>query len=244
MTMRLKRLNAQGLQEFEQWLTDGAKDKLPLHLARDASTSDPVPHDIELTQDKFDDRFALGTYLVRTLAPFDEAAISSDRLLWTTLALIWFDQICPNFSNGGRRLGQSYRYVLSADYRHYYRHLVRSPWQLVKDHGENSKFLLLPAGDIPFPLRRHGELLEQLGGRQSVLRSPSLISEASSLYSDPQSGRPRRGVAGSGGGSARRLGLVLRQLDLTFDVEAMGNGKLLDILPVEFDRFKIEGAQA
>jgi len=242
--MRLRKLNATGLEQFEQWLTDGAKGKVPLHLAKDTSTSDPLQHEIGLSLDKFDDRFALGKYLVKTMAPFDDAIISTDRLFWTTLALIWFDQICPNFNVGGRRLDQSYRYVLSADYRHYYRHLVRSPWQLVKDHGENSKFLLLPAKDIPFPLRRHGELLEQLGGRQSVLRSPSLISEASHLYSDEKTKRPKRGVAGSGGGSARRLGLVLRQLDLTFDVEAMSNGKLLAILPAEFDRFKDESVSA
>jgi hypothetical protein len=103
----------------------------------------------------------------------------------------------------------------------------------------NAKLLLLQSADNPYPLRVHGDILEQLGGRQSVLRSQSLISEANQLYADPKTGRPRRGVAGNIGGSVRRLALVLRQFDLTFDVEKMPVGRLSEILPREFDRWKV-----
>ena len=175
------------------------------------------------------------------LAALDAARISNDRHLWSGLTLVWFDQLCPPLSTG-RKVRQTYRYILSSDYRHYYRHLVRSPWQLVRDHGENAKLLLLPSVDNPYPLRVHGDVLEQLGGRQSVLRSQPLISEANRLYADPRTGRPRKGVAGSIGGSVRRLALVLRQFDLTFDIEKMPEGRLSAILPKEFDRWKAKAA--
>ncbi len=236
--MRLRELNQEGVDRFEAWLADGALGETPLYLTTDSTTSTPVTELIDLSPQIFADRYHFGKYLVDILAPLDSLQLSTDRRLWTTLALIWLDQLCPRLTNGTRKLDQSYRYVLSADYRHYYRHLVRSPWQLVKDHGENAKFLLLPTADSPHPLRRHGEILEQLGGRQSVLRSQSVVAEASRLYSNPKTGRPRKGVAGNGRGSVRRLALVLRQLDLTFDVEAMDDGKLLSILPTEFDRWK------
>ena len=236
--MRLRKLNDEGLTRFEAWLAEGAPGEVPIDLVRGQTTSSALQQEITVSQKVFQDRYEFGKYLVETLAPLDAVSLSNDRLLWATLALIWFDQLCPPFSVGGRRLEKSYRYIPSSDYRSYYRHLVRSPWKLVADHGENARLFLLPTVDGPSPLRRHGEILEQLGGRQSVLRSQAVISEANRLYASPVTGRPRKGVAGRGAGTVNRLGLVLRQLALTFDVEALEDGNLLKILPVEFDRWK------
>jgi hypothetical protein len=178
------------------------------------------------------------------LGPLEPATISNDRGLWTWLAIYLFDQLCPVASDGKRKLDKQYRYVLSSDYRHYYRHLVRTPWQLCRDHGPNSRFLLLASNDSTEPLRRHGDILEQLGGTQSIIRSRPIIAEASRLYSDPLSGRPKKGAAGKGGGSIRRFARVLRQLDLTFDAELMPSGGLGAILPGEFDGWKRTPARA
>ena len=114
-----------------------------------------------------------------------------------------------------------YRYILSSDYRYYYRHLVRSPWQLVRQHGKFAQLLLIAPQKQDFPLSVHGEILEQFGGRQQVLSSRPIVEAAFKMYFDTSTNRPRRGVAGSGRGSARRFGLVLRQLDLTYDSEAI-----------------------
>src|SRR5262249_38391196 len=81
-------------------------------------------------------------------------------------------------------------------------------------------------------------ILEQLGGRQQVLASRLIVAAANKMYLDPATGRPRTGVAGSGRGSARRFGLVLRQLDLTYDPEEMADGGLVQILPAEFEKWK------
>jgi hypothetical protein len=88
------------------------------------------------------------------------------------------------------------------------------------------------------PLSVHGEILEQLGGRQQILGSRPIISVASGLYYDKNTGRPKTGVAGSGRGSARRFGLVLRQLDLTYDPESTPEKDFIALLPPEFDRWK------
>jgi hypothetical protein len=149
-----------------------------------------------------------------------------------------FGQLCPPGPGGKRRLDKQYRYILSSDYRHYYRHLVRTPWQLCRDHGPNSRFLLLPATDGAEPLRRHDDILEQLGGTQSIIRNRPIIAEAARLYSEPISGRPRKGAAGKGAGSIRRFARVLRQLELTFDPEYMPPGNLSAVLPAEFNVWK------
>lgn len=96
----------------------------------------------------------------------------------------------------------------------------------------------MSATDSADSLRRHGDILEQLGGTQSIIRSKAIIAEAASLYSDPITGRPKKGAAGKGGGSIRRFARVLRQLDLTFDPELLPAGGLSRILPDEFSSWK------
>jgi hypothetical protein len=233
-----RKLNEEGMRRFAEWLTNNAEENAPLHLLTDPETSDPMDKTLYPAVRAFSDRYEFGQYLIELLAPFDPATISNDRGLWTALAITWFDQLCPPSANGKRKVEKDYRYILSADYRHYYRHLVRSPWQLVRDHGEHARFLLLAPTSSEHPLRRHGEVLEQLGGRQFVLGSRPVIAEASRLYSDPLTGRPLRGVSGSGKGSVRRLALVLQQFDLTFDPESMIPGQLIKLLPKEFSRWK------
>lgn len=240
----LRRLNDAGIARFGEYIAAGGQGSAPLYLLSDPDTSEPLPVSLKVPPGTFASRYEFGKALTALLAPLDAAQISVDRGFWTGLALIWFDQLCPPASDGKRSLDKEYRYVLSADYRHYYRHLVRTPWQLYRDHGENSRFLLLSANDVADPLRRHGDILEQLGGTQSIIRSRPIIAEASSLFSDPNSGRPKKGAAGKGGGSIRRFARVLRQLDLTFDAELMPPGGLSGVLPEEFDIWKKKPAKA
>jgi hypothetical protein len=234
----LRRLNDTGIAQFAEYLNGGASAAPPLHLLRHPDTSEPLDTSIKLVPRNYPNRYEFGRELTMRLGPLDPSRISNDRGLWTWLALSVFDQLCPSGADGKRKLDKQYRYILSSDYRHYYRHLVRTPWQLCRDHGPNSRFLLLPASDGADPLRRHGDILEQLGGTQSIIRSRPIIVEASRLYSDPISGRPKKGAAGKGGGSIRRFARVLRQLDLTFDPEFMPPGGLSAVLPVEFDGWK------
>jgi len=169
----------------------------------------------------------------------DPSAIANDAGLWSALALAYFDRLCPADASGDRITREQYRYILSTDYRHYYRHLVRSPWQLVRDHKHNAQFLLIAPREQQHPLSVHGEILEQFGGRQQILASKPIIEAAYKMYFDPRTERPRTGVAGSGRGSARRFGMVLRQLDLTYDPACMSDDLLIAVLPNEFEKWRL-----
>ena len=238
MSTRIRRLNDEGVARFRDWLIDGAPGDVPLALLENPETSEPLPNAILAGTGIFANRYLFGVYLNTLLAGLEAHVIASDRNFWTSLALLWFDQLCPPNANGMRQVDKEYRYILSSDYRHYYRHLVRSPWSLVRLHRENARLLLISPKEQKHPLSVHGEILEQIGGRQQVLGSRLIIEAASRLYFDATAGRPRTGVAGSLGGSVRRFGLVLRQLDLTYDPECMPDAGLLSVLPGEFDRWK------
>ena len=235
---RMRKLNDKGLAEFTEYIDGGAIGPPPIRLLDDLGTSAPLDTHMEPGTARFDDRFMFGVYLNSLLKHFDPVQISGDKGLWSSLALLWFDRLCPEDAQGNRSVKEDYYYVLSSDYRHYYRHLVRSPWQLVKDHRDASRFLLIAPRKQMHPLSVHGEILEQFGGRQQVFGSRPIIRAANRLYFDEREGRPKRGVAGSGRGSARRFGLVLRQFDLTYDPESMSDDAIIDILPDEFERWR------
>jgi hypothetical protein len=170
MTDYLRRLNETGIAQFAEYLQQGATGAPPLHLLSHPDTSEPLAVTAKLVQRDYLNRYEFGRDLAMRLGSLDPSTISNDRGLWTWLALFLFDQLCPPAPDGKRKLDKQYRYILSSDYRHYYRHLVRTPWQLSRDHGPNSRFLLLATNDGAAPLRRRGDILEQLGGTQSIIR--------------------------------------------------------------------------
>jgi hypothetical protein len=114
-----------------------------------------------MPQKKFADRYEFGLTLVELLAGYDQQQVSFDLTLWSWLAAHYFEQLCPRDENGKRALRRDYVYVLSES-RTYYRHLVRTPWFLVKTHGEKCRYLLVSRpGDLA-PLSRQTDLLDQL----------------------------------------------------------------------------------
>src|SRR5947209_7818916 len=123
-----RKLDEEGMRRFSEWLAAGAQGVPPIHLLADPETSEPTSVVIQPAASRtFSDRFEFGEYLNVLLAPLDQATISQDRGLWSALAIVWFDQLCPAGTGGKRKVEKEYRYILSTDYRHYYRHLVRSP---------------------------------------------------------------------------------------------------------------------
>ena len=54
------------------------------------------------------------------------------------------------------------------------------------------------------------------------------------MYFDKDAQKPRRGAGGKGGGSARRLASVARQLELTYDLQDCPPARFLALLPREF----------
>jgi hypothetical protein len=140
----------------------------------------------------------------------------------------------PSTQTGKRALRRPYVYVLSEN-RLYYRHLVRGSWNLLRTHGAEARYLLAPIrADDPASLSRQSYLLDQLAARQFVISSPTLIAAARRLYTDPRTGRQKRGAGARGKGSPRRLALIANQLALTYDIHNMSVDQFMKILPREF----------
>lgn len=231
----LRKLNKRGCDEFSAFLEElkkGAQGAAPLRLLTNPDTSEPLEKSIEPGPGQFKDKYSLGLHLKSLLSEFDMASIDYDGGLWSALALHWFDFLCPEVS-GKRKILEKEKYIFNLEYNKYYRHLIRTPWQLVQNFGDKSRFLLTSSPSV------HSELLEQVAGRQQLLSSEQIIGVVGRLYFDEGKERPKPGFSGrEGGGTARRLGIVLSQFEMTHAPELMTEEAIMDLLPSEFDRWK------
>jgi hypothetical protein len=226
--------NDRGLAEFSRWIRNGAIGEVPASLLTDSEFSAPMAQSQISELPRLKDRYEFGVFLVELLTPYDPHLISYNKGLWSWLAALFFEQLAPADAEGKRTLRRPYVYVLSES-RLYYRHLVRGPWYLVRTHGPEARYLLEPMRtDDPAPLSRQSYLLDQLAARQFVISSPTLIAAARRLYTDPRTGRQRRGAGAKGKGSPRRLALLANQLALTYDIHNMSVDQFMKVLPREF----------
>lgn len=250
MSDLVRQFSPQGNEAFASFLTNLRENPslpIPNYLLTDAATSEATSFDavVERTPNGavFGSRYIFGHYLADALARADRAEISLNSNLWNWLALYYLDQLSPADANGARKLGEQAAYFLPEKYQHnrYYRHLVRSPWLAVALHPVTSRVLLIPISTKGAPLAVRGEIFEQVASRQSVFRSSTILAAIDALYFDAAKGRPHSGTGGDAGGSPRRLAQILKQFQLTYDLE-WGNGDgVLSLLPKEFESWKRRG---
>ena len=152
--------------------------------------------------------------------------------LWSWLALLWFDYLCP-LKDGSRKVLEPSKYVCSSHYTDYYRHLVAAPYDLFCLHGENSR-LFLHTG-----LNVHGDFIEQYASRQKIITNKPLIELLDHLYWDSQLNCPKRGAQNrKRAGNFRRLQSFIKQIELTYDLHAMSADEIAELLPAEYDSWK------
>ena len=234
--MIIRKLNEQGLQEFESFvdqLRSGIELNIPAYLLEQDRSSERLDIDIEVDADRqFNSRYDLGDYLVNLLNEANIQKYMGDRGFWSWFALLWFSQLCPKKA-GKLKPSKSYNYILSGSYNHRPRHAIYMTWQLVQRYGEDSRFMLCKA-----PSTR-GEITEQMMARQEMLSSEAVIRLASILYFDPANASFKKGAASrKSAGCVARYVSWIQQLQLTFDIFSTTKEELEELLPSEFDRFR------
>jgi len=239
--VKLRKLNRLGIEKFGDYIDSlrnpsGNQVPPPIYLLDSQETSEALPWDVDLEQKSFGNSYELGQYLVPLLGQCDQRKINFDQGLWSWLALFFFDQLCPTGSDGVRKPGRhNYPYILSADRRHQYRHAVRTPYLFVREHGEIVFFMFCN------PVHIWGDITEQLTARQYFLGCRGVIEAAGYLYYDRLRNAPKIGATTKNKpGTVRRFAMVLKQFELTYDLFSITGQQVLEILPREFDRFRVQ----
>ena len=234
--MKIRKLDKAGIEEFERFISNlrnGGQQNTPDHLMTDPSTSEELEFDLELDKGDFKNRYELGLYLAEQLADKDVQAVIGDSGFWSSLALFWFDQLCPKKADGSRKPSMVYNYILSENYNHRPRHAIFTTWQLVELYGEFSRYLL----SRELPVR--GELIEQIMARQYFLSCKGVMQAASKLYYDEERKTFKKGAAGrTSAGCVYRFVNWLQQLEINYDLFSISSDDLIGLMPKEFERFK------
>lgn len=227
-------LTSEGLAKFSGYLATLRTDPYqepPLELLTDGRFSDPFDPLVTVEPRSFASAYEIGIYMIEVFLNCEDRLISRNNGLWSWLALFYFDQLCKSDAAGKRKPLEDAVYVLEErfSFRRYYRHSIRTPWMAVKEHGEHAKVLLLTAGK-----GTRTDINEQLGAYQHLFANKTIIASAYAMYFDPAQQKPRKGAGGKGGGSARRLANISRQLELTYDLQDCTPLRFMALLPKEF----------
>jgi len=118
--------------------------------------------------------------------------------------------------------------------------LVLGPYLIYNAHNDDPRRAMCV---LCQPVHAPGDVVEQMAARPQLVTSRAVVGVATHLYYAGD-GSLRRGAGGKGPGSARRLGDVLMQFDRTFDLHSMDGTQLLEMLPPEFHKFRVDCRRA
>lgn len=236
----IKRFNDRGIKKFEELLLEFRMcesietTKLNELINNDQLTENvEIAIMIEIPHDR--SKFAIAKYLSELLDIKNNRQFYRDEGLWTWISAYFLEILVPyKKKTRARDFKEKALYVLeSSKWNRYYRHLLAFSTLTYTELQERGRIFL--RGEI----YERGEIVEQLAAVYRIQRNPSIIEAATILFYDPANDSIVKGAADkTKGGTARRFREVLKQFQMTFDLNAMNGAQIANILPFEFNRWK------
>jgi len=228
--------NEDGLNEFERIIGEIRNNNLkniPEDLLFSPQYSEKYEPVINVHMVDYMNKNELVPYITEQLNLRENKNLYFDKGLWSWLAALYFNNICPVDGNGKRKVNESAFYVLRdpKSYTKYYRHLLAYPSRLYSELAESSRIFLIGS------FQKRGEITEQFGAYQEIALNKGILDAANIMYWDDGSQNLKRGAAGKGAGSARRLVRIIRQYQITYDLNSMTGKQIVNLLPGEFSKW-------
>lgn len=229
--------NEDGLNEFERIINEirnGNMNMVPEDLIYGSNFTELLDPEVNVENVDFKNKNELIPYLTDRLALRTNKHLYFDKGMWTWLAAFFFDNICPADGHGKRKVNESALYLLRdpKNYTKYYRHLLAYPCRIYAELGDSSKIFLIGT------FQKRGEITEQFGAYQKIALNKGILDAANQLYWDEVKENLKRGAASKGAGSARRLVRIIRQYQMTYDLNSMSGKEIVGLLPQEFAKWK------
>jgi len=236
MSDALRSFNEDGLRAWRDWL-DEYKSKTveidpPWQLLEDPALTRRVASSV-LDRCGFTTKRDAAEYLHRALDPLQLDGLLEDQGLWSWLGLYFFDDLCPVNAKGRRRINAAPHYIYEyANAKRSYRHLLATPYRILKEMPDHNRIFL------DAPVSKHGDVIEQLMGRLYLIRLPGIRSAIDRLYFDESTGRIKKGMLSTKsprkGDLRNRLKDRIRQIQLTYDLQALSGDQFIELLGPEF----------
>lgn len=226
-------LTESGIEEFREYLLAniGKSDaSAPTHLLTIPNHSFRFRNaDVEIEQREFQSRFEFASYLEQRADAGGIEGTLEGRGLWEWLTLFYFDQVCPVGRDGARVIRKVERYIPDKNRGWHYRHLLKGPYDFLKDVGNQEASKLSLSG----PLNNHGGVYEHLVSRPRLRSSPGVQLAARALYFDETDLKPKVGSS-SGATKVQEFARLLRNMPVEFDLRTMSMESVLALIPSPF----------
>lgn len=235
-TYSIRVFNEAGLNEFERIVSEiraGNMKSVPEDLLFSEEYASPYEPFINIEKVDYKNKIELVPYIVQRLELASNKQLYFNKGLWSWLSAFYFDNICPEDGNGKRKVNETAFYVLTdpKNYTKFYRHLLAYPCRVYAELNESSKIFLV--GNFV----KRGEVTEQFGAYQEIALNKGILDAANILYWNDETKNLKKGAAGKGGGSARRLVRIIRQYQMTYDLNSMSGRDIVGLLPGEFAKW-------
>lgn len=229
--------NEDGINEFERVINEirnGNLNSVPEDLIFGSAYSEVLDPEVFIENVDFKNKKELIPYLTEQLSLKTNKHLYFDKGMWTWLTAFYFNNICPADGHGKRKVNESAFYILKdpKNYTKYYRHLLAYPCRIYAEIGDSSKIFLIGT------FQKRGEITEQFGAYQEIALNKGILDAANQMYWDAAKENLKRGAAGKGAGSARRLVRIIRQYQMTYDLNSMKGNEIVDLLPQEFAKWR------
>jgi hypothetical protein len=236
-TFSIRTFNEAGLAAFEevlQKMKSGEVKDMPDELLFADDFSEVHSPVVNIERVSYTEKNQLVPYLVSKLDLRDNKHLYFDKGLWSWLSAFYFHNVCPIGYDGKRKVNELAYYVLRdpKNYTKFYRHLLAYPSRVYAELDESSRIFLVGT------FAKRGEITEQFGAYQEIALNKPIIDAANLLYWDTSLSNIKRGAASKSGGSARRLVRVIRQYQLTYDLNSMKGNDIVNMLPPEFNKWQ------
>ena len=242
----VRALNEQGISKFSRisWGPDGTPADPPSGILYDDKYSYPFVFEDGKTrlidpESEFKSHLDLAKTIDSCIGPhINISQLKGERGLWSWFSLLFYDQLRSK-KDGLWKGAAMPRFIPSGTSNSYYRHNVFSPYHTLNTHGvDNGAAFLVAAKDVSvWP-----EFNEQIFSTSGLASSKAIIAALTRLYFDQSTGELKSGASSKERpGTSRRFRTVYWQLYETYDLRSMTPEQILDVLPVEFNRFKQDG---
>jgi hypothetical protein len=220
--------NKIGMNEVEKTIQACAATSS--NLFTDEFLSDPrysseLDLGIEIERRPFRTRYELASYLVGQLELTTNRRLHMIDGLWTWIATFYFDAITSRRKNGTLRVGSMDKYIakhLSMSGRKQ-RHAIHQPCRLIQELGEVALTVL----DVP--PHGMGDLYDGLGDHREVIFNHNFHELLTYLFYD--TARMRKRPSANDRDKIRRFFQLMKQINMTRDIEIMGLGDFLNAIP-------------
>ena len=237
MIVKLRQFNDRGIECFDEMLKKLKENpfaETDQKLLEDREFTEEVPGEGYVTQQKFTTKGEAGEHLYTLLDSLPRHKVEKNVGLWSWLSLFFFDSVCPKDKEGGWLVRKGYTYILDPQPKRDYQHLLFVSWRawsIATSRNQHHRLIM------DTPVNTLDTVTREVMKNPSLIRIPCIFEVLDCVYWNTKTNKARKNITSETreGNISKRFPDVIRQLEVTYDLQSLNAKQLIELLGDEFD---------